>query len=130
MDLNINAEEHFNQTYNTNNSTTTNTKINTMDTIDLSRYGLPLDEVYNLARNFIKGIYLEKKKNFIKISFLLFFLEKEGKAIHLTYDDRNLMNVLPKQIFYGSYKEEADKNIGFLDLVGKDRMLVDILVFR
>ena len=35
-----------------------------------------------------------------------------------------MMNVLPKQAYYGSYREEADKNIGFLDLVGKDRMFV------
>jgi hypothetical protein len=54
MDLNINVEEHFNQSNNTNNST--NTITDPMDNFDLSIYGLPLDEVYNLARNFIKGI--------------------------------------------------------------------------
>jgi hypothetical protein len=33
-----------------------------------------------------------------------------------------MMNVLPKQIYYGKYREAVDKNIGFLDLVGKDRL--------
>jgi hypothetical protein len=56
MDLNINVEEHFNQSNNTNNSTNTITITDSMDNFDLSIYGLPLDEVYNLARNFIKGI--------------------------------------------------------------------------
>lgn len=33
-----------------------------------------------------------------------------------------MLHVLPKQVYYGKYKPEADKNIGFLDLVGKDRL--------
>ena len=35
-----------------------------------------------------------------------------------------MMYVLLKQILFGKYREDAVKNIGFLDLVGKDRMFV------
>lgn len=48
--------------------------------------------------------------------------EKEGKAIHLSYHDRNMLTVLVKQVHYGKYLEEANQNVGFLDLVGKDRL--------
>lgn len=63
---------------------------------------LTTEDVYRMARDFVK--------------------EKEGsKAIQLSYDDRNLMNVLTKQICSRSLDEEQSK-VGFLDLVGKDRI--------
>jgi hypothetical protein len=47
---------------------------------------------------------------------------KEGtKAVQLTYDDRNMMNVLTKQINNCKLEDEKQK-VGFLDLVGKDRL--------
>ena len=52
----------------------------------------------------------------------LYILAKEGtKALQLTYDDRNMMNVLTKQIKNCKLEEES-KKVGFLDLVGKDRL--------
>jgi hypothetical protein len=65
MDLNINVEEHFNQATNpissNNNNNNTSSVSNKskadlfMDNYDIASYGLPLEDVYNLARNFIKG---------------------------------------------------------------------------
>lgn len=53
---------------------------------------------------------------------LKFFLAKEGtKAINLSYEDRNMINVLSKQVYFGKFDETKIK-VGFLDLVGKDRM--------
>jgi hypothetical protein len=49
-------------------------------------------------------------------------IAKDGtKAIHLSYDDRNLLFVLNKQIKNFKYEEEKNK-VGFLDLVGNDRL--------
>jgi hypothetical protein len=51
-----------------------------------------------------------------------FFLVKEGtKDVQLTYNDRNLMNVLTKQVNQRDYEEEKSR-VGLLDLIGKDRM--------
>jgi hypothetical protein len=63
---------------------------------------LTTENIYKMARDFVK--------------------EKEGsKAVQITYDDRNLMNVLTKIISSRNFEEEQSK-VGFLDLVGKDRM--------
>jgi hypothetical protein len=68
--------------------------------LDLS--AMPIQDAYNLAREFVKA--------------------KEGtRAIQMSYDERNMMNVLTKQVHYGKLQEEK-ANVGFLDLVGKDRL--------
>ncbi|CAF1001210.1 unnamed protein product [Brachionus calyciflorus] len=66
-------------------------------------YGImSVQDVYKLAREFLKA--------------------KEGtKALNLSYDDRNMINVLSKQAFYGKF-DESKITVGFLDLVGKDRV--------
>lgn len=65
---------------------------------------MSMQDVYKLAREFIKA--------------------KEGtKAVQLTYDDRNMMNVLTKQINNCKLEDEKQK-VGFLDLVGKDRLQI------
>lgn len=69
---------------------------------DLNFENMKIEEVFALTREFVKA--------------------KEGtKAIHLTYEDRNMMNVLMKQVHYRKFDEEKSK-VGFLDLVGKDRL--------
>lgn len=63
---------------------------------------MSVEDMYKLAREFVKA--------------------KEGtRALQLTYDDRNMMNVLSKQIKNCKLEEES-KKVGFLDLVGKDRL--------
>lgn len=68
-----------------------------------SKYdNMTTEEIYSLAREFVKA--------------------KEGsKAIQLSYNDRNLLYVLTKQINSKKLDDEQNK-IGFLDLVGKDRI--------
>lgn len=69
----------------------------------VSKYDkLTTEDIYNLAREFVKA--------------------KEGsKAVQITYNDRNLMNVLTKQISSRKLEDEQAK-VGFLDLIGKDRI--------
>jgi hypothetical protein len=50
--------------------------------------------------------------------------DKEGITLKISYNDRNLLYVLAKQAYHGYYKEDVQKQIGFLDLVGKDRAYV------
>lgn len=63
---------------------------------------MSLEDVYSLTREFVKT--------------------KEGtKAVQLSYHDRNMLNVLTKQVRYSKFSDEKNK-VGFLDLVGQDRM--------
>jgi hypothetical protein len=109
MDPNINIEEHYSQqvTLNTNNESTKvepQQRNGLVNEHDLTQYGVSLEELYGMARNFIK--------------------EKEGKAVNFSYDDRNKLFALTKQIHYGKYRPEADNNVGMFDLIGKDRLYV------
>ncbi len=60
---------------------------------------------------------------YLDLSFdSLNYLAKDGtKAIHMSYDDRNMMNVLCKQVKYCKF-DPTKTQVGFLDLVGKDRL--------
>jgi len=86
-------------------SETSPTKLNLSSMLtnqDLNTDCMSIEEIYKLAREFVKA--------------------KEGsKALQLTYNDRNMMNVLTKQINNCKFEEESQK-VGFLDLVGKDRL--------
>jgi hypothetical protein len=46
----------------------------------------------------------------------------------MSYDDRNMMNVLCKQVKYCKF-DPSKSQVGFLDLVGKDRLYVLIFYF-
>lgn len=67
MDLNINVEEHYkaidqtkNNTTNMNDNLTQQEQQNKfLENYDLTQYGLPLEEVYNMARSFFKGILMD-----------------------------------------------------------------------
>lgn len=78
-------------------STATSAKSSSLD------YGqMKIEDVYLLAREFVKA-------------------KDGGKAIQITYQDRNMMNALINQVHYGEYRDDK-KQVGFLDLVGKDRL--------
>merc|ERR1712127_446728 len=52
-----------------------------------------------------------------------FFRAKDGtKAAQMSYDERNMANVLCRQAKHGKYEPEVGQQVGFLDLVGKDRL--------
>ncbi|KAJ8936948.1 hypothetical protein NQ318_015566 [Aromia moschata] len=70
-----------------------------------SEYGLPLAEVYKLAFNFYK--------------------EKEGKAVHFSYEDKLQLVAFSQQVLHGPYSEAIQKlpPLGTLDVVGRDRRL-------
>lgn len=60
------------------------------------------EDAYKLAREFVKS-------------------KGGSKAVQISYNDRNLMNVLAKIV--NNYKFEDEKNkVGILDMVGKDRV--------
>ncbi|GAB1604567.1 Golgi resident protein GCP60-like [Argonauta hians] len=65
----------------------------------VAKWGFKLAELYRLA--------------------LLFFKDKQGKAVHLTYKDKLKLVAYTKQAAHGRCKTEAD--VGFLDVVGSDR---------
>lgn len=63
---------------------------------------LSTDQAFQVAKDFLKA--------------------KDGtKAVQMTYDDRNMIYVLMKQIKNKKLSDEESK-VGFLDLVGKDRL--------
>ncbi|XP_018579759.1 Golgi resident protein GCP60 isoform X2 [Anoplophora glabripennis] len=68
-------------------------------------YGLPLTEVYKLAFNFYR--------------------EKEGKAVHFSYEDKLQLVAFSQQVLHGPYTEAIHKlpPLGAFDVVGRDRRL-------
>ncbi|KAJ3658648.1 hypothetical protein Zmor_010375 [Zophobas morio] len=72
---------------------------------DTLEYGLPLKEVYKLAFSFYK--------------------EKEGKAVHFSYEDKLQLVAFSQQVLHGPLSEAINKlpPLGTLDVVGKDRRL-------
>ncbi|EFA02230.1 Golgi resident protein GCP60 [Tribolium castaneum] len=72
---------------------------------DTLEYGLPLTEVYKLAFSFYK--------------------EKEGKAVHFSYEDKLQLVAFSQQVLHGPLSEAINKlpPLGTLDVVGKDRRL-------
>ena len=50
------------------------------------------------------------------------FAEKEGgKAVTVTYKDKLKLMALTKQVTFGKYRPDNSPDVGFLDVVGKDR---------
>ncbi|CAD5119721.1 DgyrCDS8316 [Dimorphilus gyrociliatus] len=52
---------------------------------------------------------------------LMFYREKEGKAMQLSYKDKIRLVALIKQVAYGKYRADVSPAVGFLDVVGNDR---------
>ncbi|KRT84213.1 hypothetical protein AMK59_844 [Oryctes borbonicus] len=83
--------------------------VETQDVDDLEchdiKYGLPLLDVYKLA--------------------LCFYKEKEGKAVHFSYEDKLQLVAFTQQVIHGPFTEAVHKlpPLGALDVVGKDRRL-------
>ncbi|XP_072030535.1 Golgi resident protein GCP60-like isoform X2 [Amphiura filiformis] len=55
---------------------------------------------------------------------LKFYKEKEGKAIHLSYQDKLLLVAYVKQVTQGKYDPGNSPPLGYLDVVGNDRRKV------
>lgn len=48
-------------------------------------------------------------------------VEKEGKAVHLSYQQKCLLVAYTQQAIHGSFNPEIHGSVGVLDVVGKDR---------
>ncbi|XP_074641767.1 Golgi resident protein GCP60-like [Tubulanus polymorphus] len=77
------------------------TNVNGVDHDFKEDWGFSLDELYKLA--------------------LIFYKEKEGKAVHLSYKDKIRLVALTKQVTHGKYSADVLPEVGFLDVVGNDR---------
>lgn len=53
----------------------------------------------------------------------VYFSEKEGKAVHFSYEDKLQLVAFIKQVLHGPYAEAFPKlpPLGALDVVGRDR---------
>uniref|UniRef100_A0A6P7G0J9 Golgi resident protein GCP60 n=1 Tax=Diabrotica virgifera virgifera TaxID=50390 RepID=A0A6P7G0J9_DIAVI len=93
--------DNFNKIALENGNTTTSNK--STATLETAEYGLPLKEVYKLGFNFYK--------------------EKEGKAVHYSYEDKLQLVAFSQQVLHGPYADAVHKlpPLGTLDVVGRDR---------
>ncbi|KAL0124161.1 hypothetical protein PUN28_006176 [Cardiocondyla obscurior] len=66
-------------------------------------WGFETRELYKLALNFYK--------------------EKEGKAVHLSYEDKLKLVAFTQQVMHGKCTAENAPPLGVLDMIGKDRRL-------
>ncbi|CAG7835829.1 unnamed protein product [Allacma fusca] len=69
----------------------------------LEDWGFTLKDLYNLA--------------------LKFFKDKEGKAMHFTYEERLKLVALTCQVSHGKFDPQTAPPLGVLDVIGKDRRL-------
>lgn len=76
---------------------------NTKEEDIVEKWNLPLKELYTLA--------------------LKFFKEKEGKAIHFTYDDKLKLVAYTRQVSHGKLDESKLPPLGVFDVIGRDRRL-------
>ncbi|XP_035721502.1 Golgi resident protein GCP60-like isoform X1 [Vespa mandarinia] len=54
---------------------------------------------------------------------LSFYKEKEGKAVHLSYEDKLKLVAFTQQVMHGKCTAENAPPLGVLDVIGKDRRL-------
>ncbi|XP_077521728.1 Golgi resident protein GCP60 [Amblyomma americanum] len=64
-------------------------------------WGFTLDQLYKMATAFFK--------------------EHEGKAFHISYEDKVNLVAYTMQVTHGKYNAEKSRPVGYLDVVGRDR---------
>lgn len=52
---------------------------------------------------------------------IFYFVEKEGKAIHFTYDDKLKLVAYTRQVSHGKLDESKLPPLGVFDVIGRDR---------
>lgn len=59
----------------------------------------------------------------INVNFIILhcFVEKEGKAIHFTYDDKLKLVAYTRQVCHGKLDESKLPPLGVFDVIGRDR---------
>lgn len=66
-------------------------------------------------------VQISFKYKYFNSVFFSFYLEKEGKALQLTYKDKLRLVAYTKQVLHGKFRSDAVPDVGFLDVVGNDR---------
>lgn len=51
----------------------------------------------------------------------MYVTEKEGKAIHFSYQDKLTLIAFTKQVNFGKYNADTLPPLGVLDVIGRDR---------
>ncbi|KAJ8687094.1 hypothetical protein QAD02_022888 [Eretmocerus hayati] len=82
-------------------TTSTKTSENQPDTFQPHLSGFDTRELYRLALSFYK--------------------EKEGKAVHLSYEDKLKLVAFTQQVSHGQFSPEKSPELGVLDVIGRDR---------
>lgn len=73
--------------------------------------------IYNI---FLICLFLSLLYLFL-ILFILNVIEKEGKAIHFTYDDKLKLVAYTRQVSHGKLDESKLPPLGVFDVIGRDR---------
>jgi hypothetical protein len=84
------------------------------------KWGMQLNEIYRLALKFYKGLWkkllLQNRYTYWKSStlsfFLLFLLDKSGKAVHLSYEDNLKLVALTMQASHGPISQQKLEPLG------------------
>lgn len=107
------------------------TAANSVDGSDpfLEHWGFTLRDLYNLALKFFKGKFFKKlidyifERGYVRNNFSVFLssTDKEGKAMHFTYQERLQLVALTCQVSHGKFQPSTAPPLGVLDVIGKDR---------
>lgn len=84
--------------------------------------GFSLEELFQMARQFLKGTDFLLEIHLITQFSMFFRLEKQGtRATPLKYQDNVRFSALLKQATIGKWHTSHTANVGLLDVVGNDR---------
>nr|CAD7570081.1 unnamed protein product [Timema californicum] len=72
------------------------------------------DESFNIWGFRLKDLYRLALK---------FYKEKEGKAVHLSYEDKLKLVAFTRQVSHGKFNQDSLPPLGVLDVIGRDRSL-------
>nr|CAD7440984.1 unnamed protein product [Timema bartmani] len=72
------------------------------------------DESFNIWGFRLKDLYRLALK---------FYKEKEGKAVHLSYEDKLKLVAFTRQVSHGKFNQDSLSPLGVLDVIGRDRSL-------
>jgi hypothetical protein len=64
-----------------------------------------------------------------KYLLFVFFLENEGKSVHLQYNDRLRLVGFTQQSLHGPFTNETAFPLGTLDVIGRDRRYNDLTLY-
>lgn len=80
-----------------------------------------MKEMIVVIQNVLCCPMLNQLSTKVKLFFVFFHSEKDGKAFHPTYEEKLKLVALHKQVLLGPCNPDTCPEVGFFDVLGNDR---------